>query len=120
MARHATQSTPDHVFWMPDGSRWLAVDERGRPDGRPVLFLHPAPGSRLLDPDPWATEGARVRLITFDRPGYGGSSALPDGFITLSGDCQYAHETRSAKRSQVSWSCGAPAHQAVPPSNDWS
>lgn len=44
-----------------------------------MVFLHSAPGSRLIDPDPWATAGARVRLVTFDRPGYGSSSPLADG-----------------------------------------
>jgi pimeloyl-ACP methyl ester carboxylesterase len=111
MARRATQSTPDHVFWMPDGRRWLAVDERGRPDGRPVLFLHPAPGSRLLDPDPWATEGARVRLITFDRPGYGGSSPLPDGEVpTLAVAADDAAEVLARlgvpRAAVVGWSAG--------------
>ncbi|MDQ4098077.1 MAG: alpha/beta hydrolase [Actinomycetota bacterium] len=80
MAELPSQVAADHVFWL-EGGRWLAVDERGRPDGRPVLFLHPAPGSRVLDPDPWATAGARVRLLSFDRPGYGGSSPLPEGMV---------------------------------------
>lgn len=63
---------------LPDG-RVIAVEDRGNPSGRPVMFLHPAPGSRLIDPDPWATAGARVRLVTFDRPGYGSSTPLADG-----------------------------------------
>ena len=111
MATTAGQTAPDHVFWVPDGTRWLAVDERGRPDGRPVLFLHPAPGSRLLDPDPWATAGARVRLITFDRPGYGGSSPLPDGAVpTLTGAADDAAEVLGRldveRAAVVGWSAG--------------
>jgi pimeloyl-ACP methyl ester carboxylesterase len=56
----------------------LAVRELGTPDGRPVLHFHGTPGSRLeLD---WGEEEIRragVRLVTFDRPGYGRSSAAP-------------------------------------------
>jgi pimeloyl-ACP methyl ester carboxylesterase len=39
----------------------------------PVLLLHGAPGSRLLCPDAAITEARGVRLVTFDRPGFGGS-----------------------------------------------
>lgn len=70
---------------MPDG-RTIAVEDRGNPGGRPVVLCHPAPGSRLIDPDPWATAGARVRLVTFDRPGYGSSTPLREGDVpTIAG-----------------------------------
>jgi pimeloyl-ACP methyl ester carboxylesterase len=56
----------------------LAVRELGPSDGRPVLHFHGTPGSRLeLD---WAEEdigAAGVRVVTFDRPGYGRSPAAP-------------------------------------------
>ncbi|MEV0969035.1 alpha/beta fold hydrolase [Microtetraspora glauca] len=57
----------------PDG-RNLAVDERGRPGGNPVFLLHGTPGSRL-GPVPRASVLYRlgIRLISYDRPGYGGS-----------------------------------------------
>lgn len=57
----------------PDG-RTVAVDTVGDPDGPVVVLLHSAPGSRLLDPDPAATAAAGIRLVTIDRPGYGGST----------------------------------------------
>jgi pimeloyl-ACP methyl ester carboxylesterase len=41
-----------------------------------VLF-HGGPGSRRFCPDEAATRAAGVRLITFDRPGYGRSSEQP-------------------------------------------
>jgi pimeloyl-ACP methyl ester carboxylesterase len=59
-----------------DGRR-IAVQESGNPSGQPVFLLHGTPGSRL-GPLP---RGIRlyelgVRLITFDRPGYGDSDRL--------------------------------------------
>ncbi|GLX93111.1 alpha/beta hydrolase [Herbidospora sp. NBRC 101105] len=56
------------------GGRRLAVDEKGDPDGRPVFLLHGTPGSRVGPaPRPSVLYRLGIRLITFDRPGYGGS-----------------------------------------------
>jgi pimeloyl-ACP methyl ester carboxylesterase len=60
---------------MPDGRR-LAYTEWGLPDGKPVLYFHGTPGSRLWCPDEEATSAARVRLIIPDRPGIGRSDPL--------------------------------------------
>src|SRR5690606_26673026 len=64
------------IVVTPDGRR-LAVEQRGRPDGHPVFLLHGTPGSRL-GPRPRASVLYRlgIRLITFDRPGYGGSDRM--------------------------------------------
>jgi pimeloyl-ACP methyl ester carboxylesterase len=54
--------------------RTLAIAECGDPDGFPVFLLHGTPGSRIAgqgDASVYADVGARV--ITYDRPGYGGS-----------------------------------------------
>ena len=54
--------------------RTLAIAEWGDPDGFPVFSLHGTPGSRFArhyDESAYAEVGARV--ITYDRPGYGGS-----------------------------------------------
>ena len=54
--------------------RTIAFAEWGDLDGFPVFFLHGTPGSRLnrhSDEGLYAEVGARV--ITYDRPGYGGS-----------------------------------------------
>lgn len=63
----------DGTLALRDGRR-MAYLEVGDPDGNPVLCCHGAPGSRLgtvmFDP---AMVAARTRLITPDRPGYGGS-----------------------------------------------
>jgi pimeloyl-ACP methyl ester carboxylesterase len=60
------------------GGRALAYEEFGVPDGRAVVLFHGAPGSRLFCPDAVATDAAGVRLVTYDRPGYGRSDPLPD------------------------------------------
>jgi pimeloyl-ACP methyl ester carboxylesterase len=59
-----------------DGRR-LAVDVSGDADGSPVFLLHGTPGSRV-GPHPRGQVLHRlgIRLITFDRPGYGGSDRL--------------------------------------------
>jgi pimeloyl-ACP methyl ester carboxylesterase len=54
--------------------RTLTIAECGDPDGFPVFLLHGTPGSRFAgqaDANAYATVGARV--VTYDRPGYGGS-----------------------------------------------
>jgi pimeloyl-ACP methyl ester carboxylesterase len=58
--------------------RVLAVEEAGDPAGRPVLMQGGTPGSRLLY-GPHARDAAErgLRLIGYDRPGYGGSSPHP-------------------------------------------
>jgi pimeloyl-ACP methyl ester carboxylesterase len=61
----------------PDG-RTLAVEESGDPGGRPVLVHMGTPNSRLLYGPIMADAAARgLRLISYDRPGYGGSSPQP-------------------------------------------
>ncbi|MGB7877383.1 MAG: alpha/beta hydrolase [Ilumatobacteraceae bacterium] len=66
----------DQSMMLPDG-RTLAFTELGEPDGEAVFYFHGAPGGRLelavLDD---AFRSAGVRVITADRPGYGGSTPL--------------------------------------------
>jgi pimeloyl-ACP methyl ester carboxylesterase len=66
----------DATITLADG-RTLAYCEWGDPTGSPVLLVHGGPGSRLLCPDEDATAAAGVRLLTVDRPGYGGSGPRP-------------------------------------------
>jgi pimeloyl-ACP methyl ester carboxylesterase len=65
-----------HTVHAADGRR-LTTQVYGDPDGRPVFLLHGTPGSRL-GPHPRSAVLHRlgVRLISFDRPGYGGSDRL--------------------------------------------
>jgi len=57
----------------PDG-RTIAFAEWGVPDGRPLFVLHGTPGSRYLRHIGGVYERQRVRVITYDRPGYGRST----------------------------------------------
>ncbi|MWV29605.1 alpha/beta fold hydrolase [Rathayibacter iranicus] len=69
---------PSTVHVLKSG-RPLGVTWSG-PDGaeRVLVLAHPAPGSSDFDPDPVATAGHGVRLLSFDRPGYGASGLLTD------------------------------------------
>jgi pimeloyl-ACP methyl ester carboxylesterase len=66
-----------HTVRMPDG-RTLAVEEGGDPGGRPVLAHMGTPNSRhLYGPHSRDAADRGLRLISYDRPGYGGSSPQP-------------------------------------------
>ncbi len=61
----------------PDG-RTLAVQEAGDPAGRPVLVHMGTPNSRhLYGPNVVDAAARGLRLICYDRPGYGGSTPQP-------------------------------------------
>ena len=66
----------DDTLALPDG-RSLSYTSIGDPDGAVVVYHHGAPGGRLelatLDA---AAVAAGVRVVTPDRPGYGGSTPL--------------------------------------------
>ena len=60
-----------------DGRR-VAVQVSGSTAGHPVFLMHGTPGSRIGPlPRPMVLHGLGVRLITFDRPGYGESDRQP-------------------------------------------
>ena len=60
------------------GGRRLAVEISGAPTGFPVFLLHGTPGSRKGPmPRPGILYRLGVRLINYDRPGYGLSSRDP-------------------------------------------
>ncbi|HEY2279622.1 MAG TPA: alpha/beta hydrolase [Streptosporangiaceae bacterium] len=74
-----TQFVPSRqrIVATPDG-RVLAVEEAGHPDGLPVLVHNGTPNSRHLYGPVVADAAARgLRIIGYDRPGYGGSSPQP-------------------------------------------
>lgn len=49
---------------------------------RVVVMCHPMPGAGDFDPNPIVSRNHGVRLLAFDRPGYGGSEPLREGEST--------------------------------------
>jgi pimeloyl-ACP methyl ester carboxylesterase len=71
MEREGRATTPD--------GRTLAFVERGSEHGIPVIASHGTPGSRLTrhrDPEIYERHG--IRVIVYDRPGYGLSDPSPE------------------------------------------
>jgi pimeloyl-ACP methyl ester carboxylesterase len=68
----------DWFVTTPDG-RTLAVQDAGDPEGRPVMVHVGTPGGRRLYGRRTLADAERrhLRLITYDRPGYGGSTPQP-------------------------------------------
>jgi pimeloyl-ACP methyl ester carboxylesterase len=67
----------EHKVTAADG-RVLAVKEGGDPDGAAVLAFWGTPNSRHIPASAGASAGAHgIRLISYDRPGYGGSDPQP-------------------------------------------
>jgi len=66
-------------FVAAPGGRTLAVEDAGDRGGRPVMVHVGTPGGRrLYGPRTLAdAEHRQLRLISYDRPGYGGSTAQP-------------------------------------------
>lgn len=67
--------------------RTLRVRQAGDPAGSPVVYFHGTPGSRLEPAfgDAVAAEN-HVRLVSFDRPGYGGSAPAPFSLASIAHD----------------------------------
>jgi pimeloyl-ACP methyl ester carboxylesterase len=67
--------------------RVLRVRDVGDPEGSVVMYFHGTPGSRLdlCFGEQLAAERG-VRLISFDRPGYGGSTPAPFGLASIAAD----------------------------------
>jgi pimeloyl-ACP methyl ester carboxylesterase len=67
----------DRTISTKDG-RKIQITEAGQPDGIPILVHHGTPSSRHPY-HAWVedAESRGIRLISYDRPGYGGSTPLP-------------------------------------------
>ena len=67
----------------------LRVRQAGDPQGYPVVYFHGTPGSRLdLSFGDDMAMDQHVRLVSFDRPGYGGSTPAPFSLSSLAHDTQ--------------------------------
>jgi len=92
--------------------RTLTFAEWGDRDGFPVFTLHGTPGSRLLrhyDESKYAQVGARV--ITYDRPGYGGSDrSRGRGVVDCVADVAAIADTLGVERFPVTGGSGGGPH----------
>src|SRR4051812_10189525 len=80
-------TTPgQHVLFNCDGRR-LTFQVSGDPNGQAVFLLHGTPGSGI-GPKPRGIKLHRlgVRLVTYDRPGYGGSDRHRGRFVRDAAD----------------------------------
>lgn len=67
--------------------RQIRIIEAGQPVGIPVLVHNGTPGSRLLY-HPWVKDAEErgIRLISYERPGYGGSTPQPGRTVASAAD----------------------------------
>lgn len=101
---------PGGTVELPDGRR-LAYDDVGDPDGRPVVYLHGCPDSRLTrHPDDSIAARAGVRLVAIDRPGYGSSDPPADWTLdSVARDVAALVDHLAIDRCAVlGWSSGGP------------
>src|SRR5204862_5991850 len=84
--RRLSMNTNDHIISTENG-RKIRITEAGQSDGIPVLVHNGTPGSRLLYA-PWIkdAEARGIRLISYDRPGYGGSTPQPERTVASAAD----------------------------------
>lgn len=92
------------------GDGTLRVRESGVEDGAPVLHFHGTPGSRLELA--WADDlvaDAGVRLIAFDRPGYGASTPSSFSLTSVAAMALHVADELGLDRFRTSgWSGGGP------------
>ena len=100
---------PDRLVELASG-RSVALDDRGDPDGTPVLYCHGSPDSRLArHPDDTIAAAAGVRLLAADRPGIGHSDIDPAATpSSVADDLVAVLDHLGIERAAVlSWSTGA-------------
>ena len=72
---------------LTESGREIQIFEAGKPGGVPILVHSGTPGSRLLNPK-WVEDALSrgIRLIGYDRPGYGGSTVFPGRTVANAAD----------------------------------
>jgi pimeloyl-ACP methyl ester carboxylesterase len=98
-----------HSIARADG-RSLAYEVFGDERARPVVLFHGSPGSRRFRPPPDVIDAAGVRVVTYDRPGYGRSDSEPDRRVADAADDVRAllDELGIERAALVGWSGGGP------------
>jgi pimeloyl-ACP methyl ester carboxylesterase len=102
------------------GDRVLRIRDGGDETGWPVIYLHGTPGSRLdlALHDATAAE-CGVRLVSFDRPGYGGSTPSPFGLRAVGEQVHTIADSLGLGRfSTLGFSGGGPFALAAAAGND--
>lgn len=97
------------------GGRVLRVRDVGEPAGPVVMYFHGTPGSRLdlLSGEHLAAE-RDIRLISFDRPGYGGSTPAPFGLAAIAADAHAIADALGVQRfATLGMSGGGPGALAA-------
>lgn len=78
---HNTCSQHDNssqTFQLPDG-RVLGFAEYGNPNGRPLLYFHGYPSSRIeAEAADTMAQRCGIRILSLDRPGFGLSTPQPE------------------------------------------
>ena len=99
---------PDRRVTM--NGRSIAVDDRGDPDGTPVLYVHGTPDSRLArHPVDGIARRLGIRLIAADRPGIGDSDPDPEATpMSVADDLTAVLEALGVPDAHVvAWSAGS-------------
>ena len=101
---------PDPDLYVSRDGRRIAVDDRGDPNGRPVLYVHGTPDSRLArHPDDGIAGALGIRLVAADRPGIGDSDPDPAATPTsvAADHVGVLDHLRIERVAVVSWSAGS-------------
>ena len=85
---HAMTDIPQHIESTVEvAAGVLVVRDWGPRDAHPVVFHHGTPSTSMSLPGGWAhIHSTGARIITFDRPGYGGSTNRPGRKVGDAGD----------------------------------
>lgn len=94
------------------GGRTVAAAEWGDPQGFPIFSLHGTPGSRFgRHPDEDAVRALGIRLVTYDRPGYGASTRHPGRrVVDCVGDVAAIADALGIERFAVTGGSGGGPH----------